>query len=401
MEQPLLLNVDWLALSVKFLSNSFGSLLDGHFFIDYDGTNVWKYRRIIFNQYNEKVATLLYAPKSSVIASNAGLLEISNEWLYHGNSPDRIIEIIRHWRMFEISGMSRVDLAVDFVPTNRQYNVIKRLASGRAYVAGKRNGSSFWSVVNCHLLAEKYQGKKICHCQSWGHKTSQVKWKLYYKSKELVDAFGGKLFDKPYILDCWEEVGLDRSNVWRLEVSIKDANQINYDGKPITYEVLKRCPRQIFMALYTERFAVRMAEGHKDRTNDRLVQFLPVGRQTGVRCAKAKASNRRNPILTLLRHLISSLESEEVLLDDDTREYILAHVVALVEQHSFSEYFRVIAGENIYDWVESKRLLADEIRTTAKIPEKKNLRDIMERQARAVWETNGSDLPPALGEILI
>lgn len=383
--QPLLLNVDWLALSVRFHADQFNDLREGYFFVDYDGTNVWAKRRIVFNEYSEKVCTLLYKPKSKVIPSNAGLLEISNEWLYHGKSPNDIIEIICEWRIFTITGMSRVDLAVDFTPTAQQLHRISQLATGKAYVGGKRSGSSFWSVVRCPLLADRYQGKKICHCQSWGHKTTQVKWKLYFKSKELADIYGGKMMAKPYILDCWEDAGLDRRDVWRLEVSIKDANQLMWRGQPLTYDELCQHPREIFQALYTERFDVRKNQGHADRTNDAAAPFLPVGKAGGIKCAKAKGTNRRNPTITLLRHLISSLDNEEILCHDDTRELLLDNVCKLVEQNELGNYFRVIVGENVYSWMDAQRLLAEEIKERHEIPEKKNLRDIMARQAAATW----------------
>lgn len=342
--QPLLLNVDWLALSVRFVVKDFGTLDAGHFYVDMDGTNVWRKRRIIFNQYAEKVATVLYEPKSKIIDGRAALIEIANEWLYHGMSPTSIISMIDGWRHFVVMGLSRVDICVDFNPTDNQRSVIEGLSTGTMYVGGKRSGSSFWSQVKCALLADIYQGKKICHCQSWGHKTTQVKWKLYYKTKELADAFGGKMYAKPYILDCWQDAGLDRRDVWRLEVSLKNCNQLTFRGQPVTYDVVHRWPRELFMALYTERFGIRKNEGHADRTNDTYVEFLPVGNCSGVRCAKAKGTNQRNGRIKLLRHLLTSLEDEEVLLDAPTRAQVIGHIGELVCRDGLQNYFKGMTG---------------------------------------------------------
>lgn len=384
--QPLLLNVDWLALSVKFYEDEWNELPQGHFYIDCDGTNVWERRRVVYNEFNEKVATLLYRPKSNLIGRYCGLLEIANEWLYHGQSPNRIIQYMYDWRPFAIAGMSRVDLACDFEPTKNQRITIEKLASADYYVSGKRSGSSFWSVVNSDLLADAYQGRKICHCQSWGHKTTQVKWKLYYKSKELLDALGGKMFAKPYILDCWEQAGLDKRDVWRLEVSVKDANQLNYDGQPLAFEEIKCDAVGVYRSLYGQRFIVRKNQGHKDKTNDEIVPFLPIDAGATIRCAKAKATHRRNPAVTLLRHLLQSLESEEILMDDTMREDVLRHMEQIVIANGLSNYFAGIVGESFWDFVESRRLLADTIRQHHVLPAETDMQSLMMLSAKNIWE---------------
>lgn len=384
--QPLLLNVDWLALSVRFQEDEFNELGGGHYFIDYDGTNVWQHRRVIFNQYNEKVATLLYDPKQSIINRNAGLIEIANEWLYHGTSPDQILKHLRQWRVFNISGMSRVDLAVDFNPTVSQFDTICRLARDEVSVGGKQHGSLFWSKDKGDLIAERYQGVRIPHQQSWGHKTTQVKWKLYYKSKELADAMGGRWYAKPYILDCWRAADFDIKDVWRLEVSIKDANQLKWHGEPLSYEAIKHEAREIFCALYSERFTTRENQGHKDKSNDKRVEFLPVDHGGGIRCLKGEPVHRRNPSITLLRHLMASLDDEEILMDDDARECVLQHVVNIVEHADLGRYFYQCVGDDIYSWVEAQRVLADTVRQTHIVPRQKDLRSLMELQARRKWE---------------
>lgn len=400
--QPLLLNVDWLALSVKFYEDEWRTLPEGHFYVDYDGTNVWAKRRVVYNEFNEKVATLLYHPKSTIIGRYCGLLEIANEWLYHGQSPNRIIQYLYNWRPFDIAGMSRVDLACDFNPTSSQRKIIADLADGKAYVSGKRSGSSFWSVVNSDMLADAYQGRKICHCQSWGHKTTQVKWKLYYKSKELLDSLGGKMFAKPYILDCWEQAELDKRDVWRLEVSVKAANQLDFDGQPLSFGEIKRDAVGVYRSLYGQRFIVRKNQGHKDKTNDEIVPFLPIDAGAKIRCAKAKATHRRNPAVTLLRHLLQSLESEEILLDDTMRENVLRHMEQIVLSNGLSNYFAGIVGESFWDYVESRRLLADTIRQYHVRPAETDMQSLMAAAAKGIWEhtENQVDTKSTCGTLL-
>lgn len=390
--QPLLLNVDWLAVSVRFKSDIFGQLAAGHFYVECDGTNVWHKRRIVFNEFSEKVATILYVPKSKIIPYNAGVIEIANEWLYHGQHPYRILEILKEWRIFSETGLSRVDLCVDFNPTSRQFHHICALARGDDYVAGKRSRTPWYGLVKCPLLADRYQGKQIPYDQSWGHKTTAVKWKLYYKSKELVDACGGKLFAKPYILDCWQEAGLDKSDVWRLEVSIKQGNSLEFRDEPITLDQIRHNPEAIYKALYTRRFIVRRNEGHKDRTNDRLINFLPIGGAGGLRTATSKATSSRNPSITLLRHLIDAIDNEEILTNDALREETLSSIGRLLNVAQLGHYFRAIVGENFDNYCEACRMRAAAVRTENKFVERAPLRDIMEAAALEKWQEGISNM---------
>ena len=362
--QPLLLNCDWLGLSVLFDSNTeWHRPPIGHTWVELDGSNVWRKRKILFNEYAEKVCTVMYEPKSSIIDSRAGLIEIANEWLYHGIGVPRILDMINDCRLYTISGISRLDLAVDFNPTDEQWDIIQRLAAGTAYVGGKRSGSGFWSMVNNGLLADRYQGQKIPHCQSWGHKTTSVKWKLYYKSKELLDALGGKMWSKPYIVDCWRDAGLDRRDVWRLEVSLKGCNQLDCNNAPLTWLAWKNArPQAVYAGLYSQRFQVHANEGHKDRTNDTLLKFLPIRYGCEIKCAKPKGTTQRNGRITLLRHLVTSLDTHEVLLDDNSRESVLWHIEELVRANGLENYFHMMAGQHIEDYVEDIRCKAVDLK---------------------------------------
>lgn len=385
MPQKLLLNVDWLAVSVRFHLSGFEKLAAGHFYVECDGTNVWKHRRIIFNEYAEKVATMLYDPKSSVLAANCGLIEIANEWLYHGQHPFRILEMLCNWREFSVTGVSRVDLCVDFNPTSRQLHHIVALARGDDYVAGKQNKLPWWGYAKSPLLADRYAGKMIPYDISWGHKTSAVKWKLYYKSKELVDAMGGKLFAKPYIVDCWDEAGLDRSDVWRLEVSIRQGNSLEFRDNPLTLDQIKEHPEHLFKALYTRRFIVRRSEGHKDKTNDRLVTFLPIGKAGSFRCRPPVGERKRSPSITLLRHQIDALDNIEILANDGLRECALSSLSAIITAGNLDNYFRAIVGESYPSYAEACRKRAEIVKTTGELVERKPLADIMFEQMQSKW----------------
>ena len=348
--QPILLNNDWLAESIT-LSGQERKPPKGYKWVEYDGTNVWLRRRCLFNEYGDKVFTLLDKPKSSIIRPDAGLLEIANEWLYHGIGVRRVEKLLRYCVEYKCIGLSRVDLAMDFEPNVVQQGIIMGLSQGKMYVSGKRSGSGFWSTNNDEWMPDCWKGKAIPHCQSWGHKTTSVKWKLYYKSKELRDA-GGGWFDKPYIVDQWREAKLNINNVWRLEVSIHNANQLLFDGKPVSRDVWYKNTVALAQALYTQRFMVRENNGHRDKTNDKVVYFLPVRNITPIRCKTAEGESQRNGRISLLRGLINSLSCESVANDEQTVRGVIEHVNSIVQRDGLQYYFRGMVGESVEEWAE-------------------------------------------------
>lgn len=354
----MLIFTDWLGLSLR-IREDVGSAPAGHCWRDYSCTNVWDKRKVLYTEDGQRVATLLYKPRSSIIESTASLLEIENEWLYHGLGADKILELVLQTVPLEVVGISRLDLCVDFCPTEKQAEIIEGLASGKYYVQGKRSGSLFWSTNNNKWLHSRWNGRRIPHCQSWGHKSSSIKWKLYYKTKELLDAAGGQFFDKPYIVDQWRLAGMDITNVWRLEVSITHCNQQEYKGQCLDYQCFRSWYDGIFSAYYASRFIVRKNEGHADRSNDKVIQFLDVAQgYRVVRNAEAKTLAERSPRITLLRRLVKSMEDEAVMLDDSTRENVFWLVESVVERDNLQNYFRMMVGRWLEDWIEETRCFA-------------------------------------------
>ena len=344
MEQELLLSIDWLGLTLRTTSTPLP--IAGHQWREYSATNVWAKRRVLWSDEGDRVCTLLSEPRSSTIKSNMALLEIDNEWLYHGTGTEEILSKLATSFFFEVVGISRLDLAVDFCPTEEQAEIMRSLSSGDAYVQGKQNGSTFWSVNTNEKLHPMWLGKPISHQLSWGHKTSSIRWKLYYKTKELLDAGGGQFMDKPYIVDQWRARDMDISNVWRLEVSMHHLNDYNLYGQRIDLDVLKYQRASIFMSLFNSRFKVRKNEKHKDRTNDTLIDFLPIENlKSYFKKAPAKTMREHHGRITLLRHLAASLEDEHVYLDRQSREAVLDHMSKVIQRDHLQNYFYVMVGK--------------------------------------------------------
>lgn len=322
-------------------------------------TNVWSQRWVLYNEHGQRLFTLLFDPRSSILRRNAALLEVDNEWLYHGLGIDGCLRLMSHVARYDIDGLSRADLAIDFSPTPAQVDVILGLADGRYYVSGKRNGSGFWSSEKSDWCPDMWKGIKLPHCQSWGHKTSDVKWKLYYKTKELKDAVGGLGWDKPYIVDMWRQFGLEESNVWRLEVSVKHGNNHLVCGDKMTWPLLRNNVSGVFEALYRERFQVCKNEGHKDRTNDTRIDFIPMESfYQSFRNKRTVSLSKRNGRITLLRHLVQSCDTAEVLLDDDAREMVFGHIEHILQRDAMGKYFSAMVGKDFYEWIEDKRVEA-------------------------------------------
>lgn len=351
------LSTDWLALSLDLKSSVVG-VPNGHTWAYYSATNVWNSRWCLFNEFGEKIFTLLFQPRQSIIRGSAALLEVANEWLYHGIGEKGVLGLLAEVCKFEVTGISRLDLAADFCPSKRQKHIIEGLAKGKYYVGGKRNGSEFWSVIKDEYFPEMWQGR-IPHCQSWGHKTSDVQWKLYYKTKELRDAVGGKGWDKPYIVDMWRDVGLDERNVWRLEVSIKNCNNFLFMEDKLTYERYRKSGSDLFQALYTSRFDVRRVQGHVDKSNDLQVPLLPVGRLSDAFKVERKDTlAEHNGRLSLIRHLVNDVQKEEVLLSEVSRESVLQTIEDVMEEDRFYKYFVAMVGEDFESWREWLRVKA-------------------------------------------
>lgn len=343
------LSIDWLGLSLRM--NKEPRDIPNHQWREYSATNVWGKRRILYTEDGDKVLTLLSKPRSSVIRRDAALLEIENEWLYHGGGIPMVMDTLQRCAPYEVLGFSRLDLAADFCPDDEGRKVIEGLASGDYYVAGKRNGSSFWSTNNNPRLAPMWNNRRIPHCQSWGHKTSAIKWKLYYKTKELADAGGGKFMDKPYIVDMWRCAGMDIPNVWRLEVSIKHGNAFIFDGMVLDLETIACNRANVFRSLMSSRFQIHKNEGHKDKTNDAQVQLLDINPSiTTFRSKPAKKMAEHNGRIALLRQLVKALDDEQVLLDAESRHGVLEHIESIIRRDGLQHYFCAMVGDTFEEF---------------------------------------------------
>lgn len=351
--QELLLNCDWLGLSLHIAGEP--KPIKGYIWREYSATKVWGKRRVLWTEDGDRVLTLLSEPRSAIISRSAALCEIENEWLYHGGGHQKILDILEQSIFYNITGVSRLDLAVDFCPTETQKDIIFGLSDGTYYVGGKEHRVPWYDKIRNPKLHPMWQGKTIPYDQSWGHKTTDIKWKLYYKSKELLDAGGGKFMMKPYIVDQWRLHNMDISNVWRVEVSIKKCNNyLLYDNR-LDISNIENNFEELFRQLYQSRFQVKLNEGHKDRSNDRQVTFLPIDKIEYTLAKRDPQTDRQhNGRISLMRHLVQSLDDEQVLLDRISRENVYNHIYKIIEHDNLNNYFQTMTGFYFEEWVAKK-----------------------------------------------
>ena len=336
-----------------------------HTWLHLKGTKVWKCRAVLVNDRGCKVATLLYHPLSSILPETAALLEVANEWLYHGLGARGVVSLLTDTQRLNVVGISRADVCVDFCPTDSQASIIKGLADGCYYIAGKRNGSQFWGTQSSPRLHPMWHGT-FAHCLSWGHKTSGVKWKCYYKTLELWQQGGMEFPEKPYIIDQWRQAGFDESNVWRLEVSITHFGNMLLNGEPLSLDMVTSTPMNVFASMYLPRFVVKRNEGHKDKTNDTSVEFLPISGDIE-RWRKRESVNATitGERVSLLRKLCSATLEPAVLASPTLVDSLCESIRTIVREDHLERYFARITGYNTGTYIESVKLMVEQWKTSA------------------------------------
>lgn len=278
--QPIgMINLDWLGFSVTLLENAkerdahawIFHEPDGYRLVELQGTNIYKRRLILYSSDGSKMLTILCEPHSRIINRNAALIEVANEWLYYGFSWVMMCLYDIHPCTFLC--LSRLDLACDFPISENQRKLICDLSTNSAYVAGKRDGSAFYSYTS-----EDSGIERTPRCLSWGSKCSNIKWKVYNKSAEIYEPTkDGKLeCHKPYIANEWRRVDWDTQKIWRCEVSITPAGKFQHYGRRLGWNAVINGfeMTDLFVSLYMTRFVIRINQGHRDKSNDKRVHLL-------------------------------------------------------------------------------------------------------------------------------
>lgn len=281
------INIDWLSISysldLKFYEKEdlYLKCPDSWTIEQFKGTNIYQHRICYYNKYGEKMLTCLYFPKSSIIQKQMALVEIANKCLY-SHEWEYIVQNIQN--IFHdgiITGISRLDLCCDFQKfidedfiERSAKNLLKKFESCQYAVLGKRDGAAFYSYER------QENGKIITDVKqlSFGSKTSQIKWKIYNKTREIQENAKNNEDYKKHILENWALNKLDVTKcTYRLECSINQfaslcigENSNNYGG----IAQLSQNYEKIFRTLYSENFKVILNEGKTNISRSRRINIL-------------------------------------------------------------------------------------------------------------------------------
>lgn len=268
-------NIDWLSYNVRLLEPEPELVCpEGYRLELLPGNNIFKNRLILRDEGGAKILTCLWCPFSRVIDKRTMTVQVANRLLYEsGIKPS--FELLQQVVDCEFNTCSRIDFCCDFVGDGRILSIVRKLNSGAMYVEGKREGSVFWHETDYNNNKSKFP-----HCLSWGSKTTQIKVKLYNKSREQNLTITGGTPDKPYIVEEWQLAGVDITKVWRLEFSLTSAGLMTFDGYLITLDMVDN-PTWfvgIFMKWLNTRFVIRKNQGKRKghHNNDEIVEFLPL-----------------------------------------------------------------------------------------------------------------------------
>ena len=346
--QPVgIINVDWLAFSVTLLENS--KERDAHEWqfhqpaeyrlIELQGTNIYRRRLILYNKHGNKILTLLCEPHSRVIDRTAALVEVANEWLYYGFSW--VMDCVYDLHPCTFLCLSRLDVCCDFPFTDQRRKLVMALAANECYVAGKRDGSAFFSYTS-----EDTGVERIPRCLSWGSKKSNIKWKVYNKSAEIyeITADGSTTCHKPYISDEWARAGWNVHNMWRCEVSISPAAKFQHFGQRLSWKhaINGFAMSDLFVSLYMTRFQCRQNQGHRDKSNDKRVHLL----EDFGSVARVEQWKNPNPkglavveYADCLNAAMLQLSKNEVLVNEEMRRVWINTAIDCVRLGKLESYF--------------------------------------------------------------
>lgn len=342
-KQKLMVAVDWLSFSGQMVlergESQFEPVIEcpsGYRLEMLSGTNIFRYRAILYDYKGRKVLTALWSPHSRKINQRMINFEVANFWLY----TDRLREIIGlTYRIHNYTFLcfTRLDICCDFEKSVRQGKVIDSLYVHKYYVAAKNEGSGFW-----HKNVQEYKS----HDMNWGSKKSDVKWKLYDKSKEL--GVLTKHPEKPYIWNAWSEFGMNVANVWRLEVSLTNLRNMKVAGYFIDFKIFFGDDFVVtfFGELLKSRFIIRKRQGHSRQSNDEVVQLLAYPYSgINIRTRHSEGKKTEQSAATQMLRLLDVLESPQAKQDRVLFDMVESALSQIIARNKLHHYFMCVKND--------------------------------------------------------
>lgn len=351
-------SVDWLSFSVK-LQNEDADLKcpKGYRLELYDGNNIFKRRAILMDELGRKVLTMLWKPHSSIIAPNICTVQVGNELLYT-EEEDCAMKLLNQMTPCTFNSFSRIDLCIDFEVNSRLMRIIRKLDNGSNYVQGKQNGAKWW-----HEGEFKGIKTQIPHCLNWGSSSSEIKVKLYNKSREQNLLLPNGVPDKPYIVEQWKWADFDTKNVWRLEFSLSSSGSLLWENKYIDWNMYFSSVWRysVFCSLYNSRFKIRKNQGKKigHKNNDEIVPFLNLPKVSErLKWMETNLNIESKESISSVRRIMKELEQPYSLCNELVFTSLADTLTTMVSVGKLEYYFSRVTGctvqeyiSNIYDSV--------------------------------------------------
>lgn len=364
-DSPFSINCDWCSYSVK--TNELNPEImcpDGYRVEIAQGNNIFKDRALVFTLDGRKFLTLLWNPHSKILDQQIMTIQVANEFLYSHKIAESF-EVVKKIVNCSFNAVSRFDVCCDFEINDRQLNFLKHLNSGHYYVQRKGEGSVWW-----HEVDKDGFKKKQLHCLSFGSQKSEIKVKIYNKSREqglllpsTIDKNGVVKEpepEKPWIVKNWDELHMDKKNVWRLEFSLSGAGELEWNREKIqlhhldSYSWLMR----VFFDLYNDRFICRMNQGkkHGHKNDDRRVYLLDLPKDGEHLTWKEPNEDpiESKPATKLLRAMMRNLENEVLNCSKPIFESYAKTIINLVENANLGNYFRYVFEDDVLSFFEKK-----------------------------------------------
>ena len=363
--KPFCINCDWLQYSVKLKSPEPDIICpEGYHIEAAQGNNIFKDRALVFDLEGNKLLTLLWNPYSKVISNLIMTVQVSNKLLYQDGILSSF-NLLRQIVECSFNSVGRVDICCDFEIDNKGLQFLKHLNSGHYYVERKHEGSTWWHDENINGFK-----KKKLHCITYGSSSSEIKVKIYNKSREqgLVgspqfNANGEEIEpepEKPWIVQNWEEMNMDKKQVWRIEFSLSGAGELEWNREKIQLEHIANWSWliRVFFDLYHNRFVTRINEGRRKghKNNDKRVWLvnLPIDGEHLTWKEPLEQDKISKPAVKLLRSMMRNLDNETLNCSRLIFESYAKSIINLVENARLGDYFRYVFEDDVLSFFEKK-----------------------------------------------
>lgn len=336
-------NCDWLQYSVHLKEPEPEIICpDGYRLEICQGNNIFEHRAILFDGRGAKYMTLLWKPYSKVLPANLMTVQLANEYLYLDGGAGVLWSFEDLQKIVEctFNAVGRVDICCDFEGYEKRTEFVNHLNSGNYYAQHKTEGSTWWHEIGTAETASRKQ----LHCLTWGSQKSEIKVKLYHKSREQ-GVLTGEDAEKPWIIRQWKLNEMDIHNVWRLEFSLSGAGQLRYKNQPLTLQNIAddEWLLNVFCELYHNRFITRINQGRRNghHNNDQRVFLFPMPqRGTGLKWADPKGRDYEIPAaITLLRSMMRQIDNPAIMSNRQTFTDYASTILNLVDNNKLHGYF--------------------------------------------------------------